>query len=338
MRINSVQIGPNVAFGTIKNRNFRQFISSKILGRDTFEKRNGEECLKNVDLEGENGKKIKAQMYKKEGPTETSIKLKQGKRELGSCTIKNENYKFVDGYYVSELNNYTNDDKYYFPRVKNVGTELLKQAVIESKLGGHQGKLNLLAMHIKPPFVFYYKNNLRAKEQAKALNAPIAYCAKNNIPYSKFGENSGAFMFLNKEGANALLDGKRICANDKFETIATKKIKTTGGNAELEGIFLNDGFDDKYIMVIEKKNGGLIENFFLKNDEIEEKKQFAIAGCISIEDDTDDKKGAMVLSNLFEYNATKEDMDFLIDCAHKKAKELGKRLDIERKDIQEFLT
>ncbi len=98
-------------------------------------------------------------------------------------------------------------------KIKGIGTELLKAAVQESILYGHQGKIFTFAANNPPPYVFYYKNNFRPYgKNAKDLTLLLQFAAKHpDLSIKMILPNvKHMYMYLTKESAKALLEGRQL--------------------------------------------------------------------------------------------------------------------------------
>lgn len=179
--------------------------------------------IKNIIIKDNEGNDIEAELIKvlpKNGRKGLLIRLDG--EVLGVLKyLRNYASKSLE---VAHLRTTENKDREF----KGIGTELLKQAVIESKNEGFEGRLTLFAMHTPPPVCFYYKNNFRMQEIRNKKRQPvIRYSCKNNINLSDVNEiynRRGFNMKLSKKGANALLEGERFVDRDNFMTKILDKI------------------------------------------------------------------------------------------------------------------
>ena len=149
----------------------------------------------------------------------------------------------VEDTQIAGINFYPKDNHIYIDYLynnkpglgyKGAGTELLKCAVRESKAYGFGGAAELHAQQngTNTPIPFYYKNNFRFKNNNVLKEALTLYTIQNKIPSNQvFGLSDGsADMILDREGANALLEGNRLYKDRKLVKIDEKIIKDNHDN------------------------------------------------------------------------------------------------------------
>lgn len=190
---------------------------------------------------------------------------------------------------------------------RNIGTELLKSVVKESEKQGCEGRVILNASHFSPPFAFYYKNNFKvAREKSAYYNAGIDYAARKNVPVSEVLPcyYTSLTMELDKNGAKAFLEGKKLYKERRFETIDSRKI--SGINFE-SNLIQSPDLNKNYLQIINTDNS----NQCL---------------CVEIEE-TKDKKGQKCLRFIKEFDV--KTPEYILEYADEMAKVAAKKLGFE---------
>lgn len=134
-----------------------------------------------------------------------------------------------------EIEGLYNMSAYPNNRYKGAGTELLKCAVSESIDKGFGGEIHLYASQPNgnpyTPIPFYYKNNFNLTGRSLSLEAMTLFSIQNNI--NVIPAWTSAEMLLDKAGAKALLEGKRLYQNAELEKIDEKEINGSNCSAYL---------------------------------------------------------------------------------------------------------
>jgi len=189
---------------------------------------------------------------KPEYPLNVKIKDSAGKDVDAVITVKTESEKgkqlllTVNGEIAAHIsflhtnNKFEIEGLYSMPaypnnKYKGAGTELLKCAVRESIDKGFEGEIHLYASQPNgnpyTPIPFYYKNNFNLTGRSLSLEAETLFSIQNNI--NVIPSWTSAEMILDKSGAKALLEGKRLYQNAELKKVDEKVINGSNCSAYL---------------------------------------------------------------------------------------------------------
>ncbi len=200
------------------------------LSKDNFEKRTicATDKSKNKDVTGFLEKNIILKTTDGEYIKGCIIKDIEDKNTFYACADDEKLCEMIvqnypgNSFQVRSLQGQNNQGEY-----KGAGTELLKLAAEKSKKFRHDGELELV---MTGSFLFYYKNNFRANKKYKGYehkNAFLDYAFRNNIDITKLPKHNEnnyiSLMYLDKQGADALLKGERLCDTSASVTLFSKE-------------------------------------------------------------------------------------------------------------------
>jgi len=177
--------------------------------------------VKSIPLKDASGRNIKGFIIQKTG-TENCFYACTKENALCRMEMVTKNKPYGGYIYIDALFGQGNDGK-----IKGAGTELLKFAAQKSMDKGFEGRLELTMAGSSP---FYYKNNFRTGRgypEHLRMDAVLDYTKRHNLPKTAVWDksiDSSPVMILDERGAKALLEGRRLCDEEKSETMYGKKI------------------------------------------------------------------------------------------------------------------